>query len=213
MGKLVAAGKAGWGPHAGTVAKGGGCCWCCWRCCWCCCQLRKDRVASGEGRWPTVPNNARQSGGVVGSLRQQGAHPDTARGVGGPFCCLSRWIFPTGEGGQQVGRIPAAQQSCPRGSSPASAAATARAAPPRRPLPRAHCPAPTHHALLGPALPVQVAGKHLLPGVVGQAGLALDPGAGGLTAQRLAPPGRLVAAGQDVVAAGGGVGTGRGATD
>lgn len=60
----------------------------------------------------------------------------------------------------------------------------------------------------GAPLPVQVVVPHLLPGVVGQARPALEPGGGHLPPQRLPPLGRLVGARQDVLAAAGGAGRG-----
>ena len=62
------------------------------------------------------------------------------------------------------------------------------------------------HALLGPALPVEVAVPHALPGVIGQHGAALEPGGGLDAAGRLAPPCRLIGDRQDVVPAAGGIG-------
>lgn len=60
---------------------------------------------------------------------------------------------------------------------------------------------PWPHALLLPALPVQVRVEHALPAVVCGHRLALDPRARRLSSQRLAPLCRLVAAGQNIVTA------------
>lgn len=57
------------------------------------------------------------------------------------------------------------------------------------------------HALLGPALPVQVAVPHALPTVLGGHRVPLEPGGGHLATCHLPPFGSFVSDGQDVVAA------------